>query len=189
MECNPQTPLSMVFCRQDYWSGLPFPFPGDLSDSGSNPRLLSLLHWQAGSLPLVPPGKPGMCTEPQMIPIWILHWTPGLLASTSETEIRPWGRGGRSALSGAGPGPALWPEGDCGVSRGAPCCCVHEASPGGECDPRESVGKSRVGLCARIDCPESLLRQWAQRTVCSTRWGLPCMCGWVSGRGCVGSMH
>ena len=25
---------------------------------GSNPRLLSLLHWQAGSLPLGPPGKP-----------------------------------------------------------------------------------------------------------------------------------
>ena len=25
---------------------------------GSNPRLLSLLHWQTGSLPLVPPGKP-----------------------------------------------------------------------------------------------------------------------------------
>ena len=25
---------------------------------GSNPRLLSLLHWQAGSLPLAPPGKP-----------------------------------------------------------------------------------------------------------------------------------
>ena len=32
---------------------------GDLSDQGSNPRLLGLLHWQAGSLPLVPPGKPG----------------------------------------------------------------------------------------------------------------------------------
>ena len=29
-------------------------FPTD----GSNPRLLCLLHWQAGSLPLVPPGKP-----------------------------------------------------------------------------------------------------------------------------------
>ena len=50
---------------------------------------------------------PGMCTEPQMILIWILHCAPGLLASTSETEIRPWGRGGRSAASGAGPGPAV----------------------------------------------------------------------------------
>ena len=39
-----------------------------------------------------------------------------------------------------------------------------EASPGEECDPRESVGKSCVGLCAGVACPESLLRQWAQGT-------------------------
>ena len=37
---------------------------------------------------------------------------------------------------------------------------MHEASPGRDCDLRESVGKSHVGLCARIDCPESLLRQF-----------------------------
>ena len=36
------------------WSGLPFPTPGDLP----HPGLLCLLHRQAGSLPLVPPGKP-----------------------------------------------------------------------------------------------------------------------------------
>ena len=47
-----QAPLSMEFSRQEYWSGLPFP------TQGSNLRLLSLLHWQAGSLPLAPPGKP-----------------------------------------------------------------------------------------------------------------------------------
>ena len=29
-----QTPLSMGFSRQKYWSGLPFPSPGDLPDSG-----------------------------------------------------------------------------------------------------------------------------------------------------------
>ena len=29
-----KAPLSMGFPRQEYWSGLPFPFPGDLSDSG-----------------------------------------------------------------------------------------------------------------------------------------------------------
>ena len=29
-----QAPLSMGFCRQEYWSGLPFPSPGDLSDPG-----------------------------------------------------------------------------------------------------------------------------------------------------------
>ena len=54
-----QAPLSMGLSRQEYWSGLPCPPPGDLPTQGSNPHLLSLLHWQAGSLPLVPPRKPG----------------------------------------------------------------------------------------------------------------------------------
>ena len=29
-----QTPLSMELCRQEYWSGLPFPLPGGLPDPG-----------------------------------------------------------------------------------------------------------------------------------------------------------
>ena len=33
-----QAPLSMGFSRQGYWSGLPFPSPGDLLDSGIEPR-------------------------------------------------------------------------------------------------------------------------------------------------------
>ena len=33
-----QSPLSMGFSRQDYWSGLPFPSPGDLPDPGTEPR-------------------------------------------------------------------------------------------------------------------------------------------------------
>ena len=99
-----QAPLSMGFSRQEYWSGLPCPPPGDLPNPGIEPRssvlqvyflpaelsekpthifnyiipensilaysclerttqgtnlcLLYLLHWQAGSLPLVPLGKP-----------------------------------------------------------------------------------------------------------------------------------
>ena len=41
--CNPWTvahkaPLSMGFSRQEYWSGLPFPSPGDLPDPGIKPR-------------------------------------------------------------------------------------------------------------------------------------------------------
>ena len=34
MDCSPPAPLPMEFCRQEYWSGLPFPSPGDLP----NPR-------------------------------------------------------------------------------------------------------------------------------------------------------
>ena len=35
----PQAPQFMGFFRQEYWSGLPFPPPGDLPTQGSNPRL------------------------------------------------------------------------------------------------------------------------------------------------------
>jgi len=47
----------MEFSRQEYWSGLPFPIAGDLPDPGSNPHLLSLLHWQADCLPLCHLGR------------------------------------------------------------------------------------------------------------------------------------
>ena len=49
-----QAPPSMGFSRQDYWSGLPFPSPGDLPNSGIKPRSPSL---QADSLTSEPPGK------------------------------------------------------------------------------------------------------------------------------------
>ena len=53
-----QAPLSMGFYRQECWSGLPCPPPGNLLNQGLNRHLLCLPHWQMGSLPLVPFGKP-----------------------------------------------------------------------------------------------------------------------------------
>ena len=47
----------MGVSRQEYWSGLPCPPPGDLPNQGLDPELLRLLPWQAGSLPLTPPGN------------------------------------------------------------------------------------------------------------------------------------
>ena len=35
-----QTPPSMAFSRQEYWSGLPLPSPGDIPNPGLNPGLL-----------------------------------------------------------------------------------------------------------------------------------------------------
>ena len=57
-----QAPLSTGFPRQEYWSGLPFPPPGDLPDSGVEPRSPTL---QADSLLSEPPGKPHLlyCAE------------------------------------------------------------------------------------------------------------------------------
>ena len=52
-----QAPLSMGLSRQEYWSGLPCPPPGDLPDPGTELSLLHLLNWQTGSLLLAPPGK------------------------------------------------------------------------------------------------------------------------------------
>ena len=50
-----QAPLSRGFSRQDYWSGLPFPSPGDLPDLAIKPGSPTL---QADALPSEPPGKP-----------------------------------------------------------------------------------------------------------------------------------
>ena len=49
-----QAPLSMGFSGQEYWSGLPFPSPGDLSNAGIEPGSPAL---QADALSSEPPGK------------------------------------------------------------------------------------------------------------------------------------
>ena len=50
-----QAPLSMGFSRQEYWSGLLFPSPGDLPDLGIEPGPPIV---QADALPSEPPGSP-----------------------------------------------------------------------------------------------------------------------------------
>ena len=50
-----QAPPSMGFSRQEYWSGLPFPSPGDRPNPGIKPRSPAL---QTGALPSEPPGQP-----------------------------------------------------------------------------------------------------------------------------------
>ena len=50
-----QAPLFMGFSRQEYWSGLPFPSPGDLPNPGIKPGSPAL---QTDTLPSEPPGKP-----------------------------------------------------------------------------------------------------------------------------------
>ena len=50
-----QAPPSMGFSKQELWSGLPFPSPGDLPNPGIEPGSPAL---QADALPFEPPGKP-----------------------------------------------------------------------------------------------------------------------------------
>ena len=49
-----QASPSMEFSRHEYWSGLPFPSPGDLPDPGIEPESPTL---QADTLPSEPPGN------------------------------------------------------------------------------------------------------------------------------------
>ena len=52
-----QAPLSMEFSRQEYWNGVPFSTPGDLSHSGT--ELVSLMSpaWAGRFFTTAPPGK------------------------------------------------------------------------------------------------------------------------------------
>ena len=50
--------LSLGFFRQEHWSGLPCPPPGDLPNQGWNLHLIMSPALQVGSLPLALPGKP-----------------------------------------------------------------------------------------------------------------------------------
>ena len=52
-----QAPPSMEFSRQEYWSGLPFPSPGDLPNPGIEPGSPAL---EADALTSEPPGKPNI---------------------------------------------------------------------------------------------------------------------------------
>ena len=83
---NPQTeacqaPLSMGFSRQEYWSGLPYPSPGDFPNQGIEPRSPAL---QANSLLIELPGKNStVSVYPQMLNIGDnsclgLRWCMGL---------------------------------------------------------------------------------------------------------------
>ena len=59
VDCSPPG-SSRDFSRQEYWSGLPFPSPGDLPNPGIKPGFLAL---QADSFP----------SEPQGSPVYVYH--------------------------------------------------------------------------------------------------------------------
>ena len=92
-----QSPPSMGFSRQEYWSGLPFPSPGDLPNPGIEPGSLSL---QADLLLSEAPGKHPLtvmeikCTVNHPPP------PPPLPGRTVFHEIRPWCQKGWGPLLG-----------------------------------------------------------------------------------------
>ena len=91
-----QAPPSMGFSRQEYWSGLPFPSPGDLPDPGIEPRS-SALH--ADALISEPPGKPQICI---CMCIYVCVYTCIYIFSVAQlypTLCDPWTVAFRSSLS------------------------------------------------------------------------------------------
>ena len=64
-----QAPPSMAFSRHEYWSGLPFPSPGDLPDPAIKPRSPVL---EADTLTSETPGKTGSVTKscPNLATLW-----------------------------------------------------------------------------------------------------------------------
>ena len=58
-----QAPPSIGFSRQEYWSGVPFPSPGDVPDPGIEPGASEL---QADALPSEPPGSPNSTYTKQL---------------------------------------------------------------------------------------------------------------------------
>ena len=81
-----QPPPSMGFSRQECWSGLPFPSPGDLLDPGIEPRSPTL---QADTLPSEPPGKPQGKNKAQFYSTWRPPgvWPRGPLSPTSLSPL------------------------------------------------------------------------------------------------------
>ena len=61
-----QAPLSMGSPRQEHWSGLPFPSPGDLANPGTEPTSLAIAGRLFTSEPL---GKPAILSKI----VWILY--------------------------------------------------------------------------------------------------------------------
>ena len=84
-----QAPLFLGLPRQEYWSGVPFPTPGDLPYPGIEPVSLCLLHWKADSLPLALPWVHGvgkMMTKSQaLLPKFYFC----LLSTWNKTELYP----------------------------------------------------------------------------------------------------
>ena len=77
-----QAPLSMGFSRQEYWSGLPCPSPGDLPDPGIEPASLVSLALQIDSLPTEPPGKSKLRQYFHLIRIFKIFYYKILTIST-----------------------------------------------------------------------------------------------------------
>ena len=89
VDCSPPGSSVHGFSRQEYWSGLPFPFPGDLPNPGIEPGSPTL---QADTLSSEPPGKPPgsqrirVSASTSVLPMYIQDWFPFLCPPCSPRD-------------------------------------------------------------------------------------------------------
>ena len=87
---TPGTIQSVEFSRPQYWSGQPFPSPGDLPNPGIEPRSPAL---QADSLPFEPTGKPkntgvgSLFLLQENFPTQELKWAPAMQADSLPAQL------------------------------------------------------------------------------------------------------
>ena len=95
-----QAPPSMGFSRQECWSGLPFPSPGDLPDPGIKPGFPAL---QADTLPSEPPEE-AICGAQN--PGWQKNWTilESTVWATTSALVPTVGRGRKKVFRAKGAG-------------------------------------------------------------------------------------
>ena len=87
----------MGFSRQEYWSGLPFPSPGDLPDPGIEPRSPTL---QADGLTSASPGKP-FCSQKHLKNMLLEIETEQGLSVSYGGMSQQWTAAGAGALGAA----------------------------------------------------------------------------------------
>ena len=88
-----QASLAIEFSRQEYWSRLSSPPPGNLPDPEIQPCLLHLQHWEVCSLPQAPPGKLihlsiSSVQSQSHVQLFAAPWTAARQASLSITKSR-----------------------------------------------------------------------------------------------------
>ena len=84
-----QAPLSLGFSRQQYWSGLPFPSPGDLPDPGIEPTFLKSPALACGFFTTSATWEaPRECRGGELCP----EWTPSLAILGQYRTKECWGR-------------------------------------------------------------------------------------------------
>ena len=134
-----QAPLSIGFPKQEYWSGLPFPSPRDLSNPGIEHGSPA---WQTDSLPLSHWGSPTQCTECESVKVLVTQLCPTLQPHGLWLTrfLCPWnspgkntGVGSHSFLQGNLPNPGIEPRSptlqvDSLSSEGSPNCITKLAA-------------------------------------------------------------